>query len=570
MSYSPPGVNIKRTPLNGRNFEYLSEDPYLSGELAKEYICGVQSKGIAATLKHYCVNNREYDRPAQSNEVDERALREIYVRPFEIALEAEPWAMMCANNPVNGVYASENPHLLQDILRGELGYGGMMMSDWGAVKSYSKAIRAGLDLSMPYAQASYRELKTAYEDGLLSESEIDACVRRVLKLVERTQESKKEVSYTKAERHAFAAEIAREGSVLLKNEGDVLPLKGKKLALLGGMAETPAICGGGCANVQTAFRQECLAALLERDGVKVDYVPVTCFYNEPTRFTSHLKDGLLACYKSDVAVVCVGNDRLTEAENYDRESLRLTHQEENMILRAVEANENVVVVVYAGSTIDMSAWIDKVKAVLFCGFAGEGTNEVVAEILLGTTNPSGKLSETFPKRIEDTYCKTETGNGFYEWYADGLFVGYRYYDRKKISPQFSFGHGLSYARFEYSDLEIVKNSETDYEVWYTVKNISDTDGKEVSQVYVKDVFSMAVRPEKELKGFSKDLIKAGESKRICVKLNDRAFAYYNTSFKKWHVENGDFEILVGASSSDIRLAGRIEIVLPDETQQSNR
>ena len=564
-----PGVNIKRTPLCGRNFEYFSEDPYLSGELAKEYIQGVQTKGIGVSLKHYCANNREADRMYQSSEVDERTLREIYLPAFEKALEAEPWTVMCSYNPINGVYASENKYLLDDVLRKEFGFNGMVMSDWDAVHNEPRRIRAGCDLRMPYDCDSYADLKNAYEAGEITEQEIDVCVTRILELIEKSQNERKRISTTPAERHANAVKIAEEGIVLLKNEGNLLPLKSGKTLIAGEFAVKSPLGGGGSSLVNTGFVQQDLATLL-RDRLdskaEISYCRRTHIY--PNSVNWGFEATYREAYDNDNVILCVGNDARIEAEGYDRVGLKLTPDQEAFIKNTAKVNKNVIVVVYAGSAIDMSAWIDDVKAVIFAGFLGEAANEALANVLTGKVVPSGKLAETFPLNVNDTPMGTETGNGFTEWYKEGIFVGYRYYDSNRKDVLFPFGYGLSYADFTYDDLKIRKISETDYEISYNITNNSDFAAKEISQVYVKDVFSMVLRPEKELKGFSKDEIGPHETKRVSVVLDARSFAYYNVSLKRWHVENGAFEILVGSSSRDIRLSARIDICLPEKTQQT--
>ena len=554
-----PGINIKRTPVCGRNFEYFSEDPYLAGVLAKAYVEGVQNEGVGACVKHYCANNRELPRCYQSSDVDERTLREIYTKPFETVSEAEPWMVMCSYNPVNGVYASENKKILDGILRKQIGYNGVIVSDWAAVHSRHKAAKASLDLAMPFNQTHVDELTAAYEKGLITETEIDECVERLLALVEKKTQAdkKKKLTTTKAERHENAVKIAKEGIVLLKNEDGVLPLKTGKTLVLGQQAIAPLIVGGGSGTVATEFVQTPLHEVLSTR------MPDSQFgFRSVTRRNFMVMDA----YEADSVVICVAAH--LQSECMDRDDIRLPKSNEDLILRTAEVNENVIVVIYSGSAVDMSAWIDKVKGVVFCGYPGEGANEALADILTGKTVPSGKLAETFPLTLADTFGGGANGDYFTEWYNDGIFVGYRYYERSGKNVLFPFGHGLSYAKFTYSDLRVKKLGETDYEISYVIRNESDFDAKEVSQVYVKDAFAMVVRPKKELKGFSKDLIKAHGEKRITVKLDASAFAYYSTSFDKWYVENGTFEILVGASSADIRLKAKLEIALPDEEQQS--
>lgn len=563
-----PGVNIKRTPLCGRNFEYLSEDPYLAGVLAKAYIEGVQDKGVGTSLKHFCANNREYGRLSQTSEIDDRALHEIYLRPFEIALEAKPWTVMCSYNPINGIYASENKKLLKDILRDKFGFDGLIVSDWGAVHNAAKAVKANLDLRMPYHPEAYDDLRKAYDDGVLTEAEIDARVEKVLELIEKTQNGIKKVDTTKEERHAAAVKIAREGMVLLKNEDGILPLSGGKLVVTGPFAKTPALGGGGSAFVTAAHTPTPLADELgARLGERIHIFPNETFINDGARM-DYMKNTLQQAYHADTVLLCVGTGKTVESEGYDRFSLRLSPIQEDLILNTAKVNPNVVVVLHASSAVDMTPWIDHVKAVLVVGFAGEAAHEATADILCGITSPCGKLAETYPLSLEDTPTGEARGNGFYERYSEGVLVGYRWFDTKEKEVLFPFGHGLSYADFSYSDLAIEKRSETDYEVGFTITNTSSVDAKEIAELYVRDVFSMVERPEKELKGFVKVALAAGESKRVSIKLDARAFAYYNTSLDAWYVENGDFEILVGASSRDIRLCERLSISLPKAEQYS--
>ena len=566
-----PGVNIKRTPLCGRNFEYFSEDPFLSGIMAKAFIEGVQSKGIGTSLKHFCCNNREYDRWTRNSEVDERTLREIYFPAFEIAIEAKPWTIMCSYNPVNGVYASENKKLLDGVLRRDFGFDGLIVSDWNAVQHSARAIKNTLDLEMPYRPEAFTEIKRALDDGFLTEEELDRSVISVLKLIEKTQTSKKEITTTKQERHQNALTVAREGITLLKNEGNILPIKGGNIFVSGAHAYYPPMGGGGSALAQSAYPIkplfEEISARLEGKGKA--YTGKGVVSSSPFTYAWTMKADLKESYNADTVVLCMGTNATVESENYDRFSIRLSKQQEEYIKETADVNENVVVVLFAGSAIDCSPWIDKVKAVLLVGFAGEAGNEATADILTGKVCPSGKLTETYPLCLDDTPTKENIGTATGERYEEGIFVGYRWYEKKEKDVLFPFGHGLSYAKFEYSDLKITKKSELDYEVSYTVTNVSNVDGKEVSQLYIRDVLSTLERPKKELKGFAKTTLKARESKRVTHLLNKRSFAYFMPAINSWYVENGDFEVLIGASSKDIRLKGKIQINLPDYEQYSS-
>ena len=564
-----PGVNIKRTPLCGRNFEYFSEDPYLAGVLAKAYIEGVQSKGVGTSLKHFCANNTEYDRFYQSSDIDERTLREIYLTPFEIAVQAQPWTVMCAYNAINGIRASENKWLFQDILRDEFGFDGLIVSDWGAVHNSWRSAKAGIDLEMPFNQNSFDELKKGYENGWLTEEEIDARVEKILQLMEKCTTLKKEITTSQEERHQNAVKIAKDAIVLLKNEDNLLPLQKGNIGVGGTHAFSPCFAGGGSALVVTDFKSKTLVEdLTARLGENANVYQIHGIVSASDNHIRNARNTYVQAYESDVVVLCMGNDPSVEYETTDRAHMRLTNAQEDFIINTAKVNPNVVVVLNVGSAVDMSAWVDKVKAVVLLGFAGEGAQEALADVLTGKVSPCGKLSETYPLSLDDTPTHGFRGNGFYESYNEGVFVGYRWYDKTETEVLFPFGHGLSYAQFVYSDMQVNKITETDYEVSFTVKNVSNVDAKEISQVYVRDVFAMVPRPEKELKGFVKTELKAGESKRVSVKLNARSFAYYSIPLKKWYVENGYFEILVGASSKDIRLTEKINIQLPENEQWS--
>ncbi len=556
-----PGVNMKRNALNGRNFEYFSEDPYLAGKMGRAFVEGVQNKGIGTSLKHFIANNGEFDRLGMSNELDERTMREIYLPAFEEVLKAKPWTVMCAYNPVNGVYASANKKLLKKLLRDEFGFDGLIVSDWGAVHDHAKAIKATLDLRMPHNLKALEQLKTALDSGEITEEDVDARVQKILDLIEKklNADKTKKVTTTKQQRHENAVKIAKEGIVLLKNEDNILPLKNiKKLSVVGKFNAQPALGGGGSAYVKTEYQIEPLSELLARKlGVEVYAGAVTG--TDLVLSSNFIRQNLEQIYSSDVAILCVGEQAPVVGEGHDRESMKLTAVQENLIINASKYNENLVVVLHGGSAIDMSAWIDKVKAVVFAGFSGEGANEALCSILTGETAPSGKLNETFPLCLEDTVTKGNLSDGQVEWYKEGLFIGYRHYDKNKLDVLYPFGHGLSYAKFEYSNLKVEKQGDYDYVVSYDIKNLSEIDAKEISQVYVKDVFSSVVRPIRELKGFSKDFIKAGETKRIKIDLDYRSFAYYSTVFDEWTVESGAFIIEVGASSRDIKLSQEIII-----------
>ena len=387
-------MNLKRTPLCGRNFEYFSEDGVLAGKLAAAYIEGVQSKGVGTSLKHFAANNREYDRFFQSSEMDERTLRETYCRAFEIALNAKPWTVMCSYNPVNGVYASENKHLLNDILRKEFGFDGVVVSDWGAVKHRAKSLKAGIDLAMPYSADYGKQLADWYEKGLIDEGDLDRSVGRLRELAEkyRSAVSRRRVTMTEEQKHELAVRAAEESAVLLKNDDDILPVcKDKKIAVIGGFAENPEFQGGGSSRVNAKVSQS-LCDCLKNLGFNVDFaLGYMIRYNILTPFG--IRYAVETAAKNDCAVVCVGNTWLTEKEETDRFSLKLNSAAEDLILDVAQVNPNVIVVIYAGSAVDVSAFEGKVKAILYMGYCGEGANEAAADLISGRVSPCGKFPE---------------------------------------------------------------------------------------------------------------------------------------------------------------------------------
>lgn len=555
-----PGVNIKRNVLNGRNFEYFSEDPYLSGRLAKAYISGVQDKGIGASVKHFVANNSEYDRFYMSSEVDERTLHEIYMPAFEEAVKAKPWTVMCSYNPINGVHASQNKKMLKGMLRDKLGFDGLIVSDWQSVHDHPKAVKATLDLRMPFEKEAFDELKSAYDKGEIIDEEIDACIKNLFMLIDKKEKADKikKVEFTKEQRHGNALKIAEESMVLLKNDDGVLPLKkGSKVSVFGPFNQEMAQ-GGGSAKMTTDYVGEPLSMLLEK-GLGEKVVCGKGAYGPLLENMHELNRQMQVAYNSDVAIVCVGETHNTIMEGRDRVTLKLTQAQEKFIVNMAKYCENVVVVVYCGGAIDMSAWIDKVKAVVYAGYAGEAANEAVSSVLLGTVNPSGKLTETFPMCVEDSVTGGRRDNLQVDYYSEGVLVGYRHYDTLEKPVLYPFGHGLSYSKFEYSNLNLEKKGDTNYVVSFDITNISDKDGKEISQLYVRDVLASVLRPVRELKGYSKDLIKAGETKRISMELDFRSFAYYSVVYDEWTIENGDFEIEIGSSSRDIKLKAKINI-----------
>ncbi len=555
-----PGINIKRTPYCGRNFEYFSEDPLLAGTLGKAYVEGIQERNVLATVKHFCANNLESYRSQASNDIDDRTLHEIYLRPFEIALEAKPGCIMCSYNGVNGVFVSENQYILKTILREKLGFEGMLMSDWYAVTERARALKATLDLQMPEDAYGFEELKQAYEDGFITDAEIDASVARILALVEKCVENRKvsRQMLTNEERSQIAINAVTDSVVLMKNEGDVLPLKKGSSALVAAcyMDYTPTLGGGGSANVTPMNKPAVLHDLMQKSGhfsKVIENRPSINIY-EPV----------------DVGIVTVGNRVEEERESWDRTTLRLRPVDEQMIRNVARSHKKTVVILYSGSAVDVSPWIDEVDAVVWAGFGGEGVQDGIVKVLTGEVSPSGKLAETWPISDADIIDQGELRDGLYVRYKEGVMVGYRYYEDGRIPVRFPFGHGLSYAKFDYSDLKIEKHSETDYTVSFTLTNNSNVDASEVAQLYVGEIAPHVARPVKELRAFEKVFLRAAESKTVSLTLDRRAFAYYSMNINDWYVENDIYRIMVGASSADIRLEDTVIIELPKYTQFTHR
>jgi beta-glucosidase len=561
-----PGANIKRSPLCGRNFEYFSEDPYLSAQLAAKHIQGVQSQGVGASLKHFAVNNQETRRFNIDVVIDERTLREIYLAGFEGAVvEGRPWTVMCAYNKINGEFCSQNKKLLTDILRDEWGFEGFVVSDWFAVSERDKGVAAGLDLEMPTSAGIGKEaMIKAVKDGGLSEEVLNRSVERILKIVAKTVEDKKaNAVFDKASHHALAREIARESMVLLKNDSCVLPLAKKgKIAVIGPFAKTPRFQGAGSSRINATQVD------IPYDEIAKTAGSAELTYAEGYSLNGSVEDAALldeakkAAASAGVCVVFAGLPDKDDSEGKDRASLRLPENQNVLIEEIAKVQKNVVVVLMNGSAVEMP-WVREVKGILEAYLGGQAMAGAVTDILFGNCNPSGKLAETFPKQLSDTPCFINFPGGSKQVeYREGIFVGYRYYDKTGAKPLFPFGHGLSYTTFEYSRLQLDKSEMLDTEelrVSVTVKNTGKWIGKETVQLYVRDIASSIIRPVKELKGFEKVCLVPGEEKRICFNLGKRAFAFYDTDVGGWRVESGDFEILVGKSSADIILSAAVHI-----------
>jgi len=562
-----PAVNIKRSPLCGRNFEYFSEDPYLSSQMAEYHIKGVQSQGVGTSLKHFAVNNQEHRRMTVDTIVDERTLREIYLASFEEAVkQAKPWTVMCAYNKVNGEYCSENKYLLTDILKDEWGHEGFVVSDWGAVNERAKGLAAGLELEMPSSRGiGDKKIVKAVKSGQLAEEVINRAVERLLAVIFKAENNKKEnASYDKDEHRQLAREVAGECMVLLKNEDNILPLKKNgTLALIGGFAKISRYQGGGSSHINPIKIDNAHDEMVKIAGnsVKITYAqgyPIDS--NEIDE--SLINEAKEAAKNTDVAVVFVGLPERYESEGYDRNHMDIPESHKNLIEAVAEVQNNIVVVLSNGAPIEMP-WVNKVKGIVETYLGGQAVGGAIADILFGVTNPCGKLAETFPMKLSHnpSYINFPGEEDKVE-YKEGLFVGYRYYDAKGIEPLFPFGYGLSYTNFEYTDILVDKNEIKDTDtvtVKVKVKNTGSIVGKEIIQLYIRDIESSVIRPLKELKGFEKVELQPGEEKEVSFILNKRSFAYYNIDIKDWHVESGDFEILIGKSSKEIVLRKTINV-----------
>ncbi len=557
-----PAVNIKRSPLCGRNFEYFSEDPYVAGEMAAAYIKGVQSKHVGTSIKHFAANSQEHRRMTSDSVVDERTLRELYFPAFEkAAKEAQPWTFMCSYNRLNGTYASENHRLLTELLRDEWGFEGAVVSDWGAVNERPVGVAAGLDLEMPGpGTANTQKIIEAVKNGTLAEQDVDTAVERVLQFVYAYLENRDPNAKFQYERdHEKARQMAAESMVLLKNEGNILPLsKEKKVAFLGKFAELPRFQGGGSSHVNSF---KVVGAVEAAEGLSVTYAqgyPT----DTQTPDDAMIAEAVKAAKDADCAVLFIGITDAMESEGFDRKDLKIPACQEKLIEEVVKVQKNTVVVVHCGAPIEMP-WIDDVKAVLYAYLGGEAVGGATVDILFGEVNPSGKLAETFPLRLEDNPSYLYYfGEGDRTEYREGIFVGYRYYDKKKLPVLFPFGHGLSYTEFAYSDLTFDKTSLKDTDtlrVSVKVKNVGERAGKEIVQLYVQDNESSVIRPVKELMGFEKIELAPKEEKTVSFTLEKRAFAFYDTAISDWRVETGEFTIHIGKSSRDIQLSGVVHV-----------
>ena len=557
-----PGVNIKRSPLCGRNFEYFSEDPYAAGEMAVAHISGVQSKNVGTSLKHYCANNQETRRMSTDTIVDERTLREIYLTAFEAAVKrAKPWTVMGSYNRINGVFGCENDFTLNKILRDEWGFDGYIMTDWGALNDKILSHKNGLDLQMPGGNPSFdKKLVDAVKNGELDEKVLDTACERIIEKTMKFVENKVETPFEYEKHHALARRVEADAMVLLKNSG-VLPLTaGKKVALIGKFAETPVFQGGGSSHINCYRITSPLEAFKDYDG---EVVYAQGYITEEDKMDEKLLgEAVDAARGADIAVIIAGMPEGFESEGFDRKHLYMPSCQNELISAVAAANPNTVVVLQNSSAV-MMPWLDSVSAVIGAYLGGEAVGGAIYDVITGMVNPSGKLAETFPLKLEDnpSYLYFPGFNNRVE-YREGIFVGYRYYDKKGMQVMFPFGHGLSYTTFEYSDINVEKAEMTDTETLKVTARITNTGkvkGKETAFLFVGHPTYTVERPVRELKGFEKVELEPGESKTVSFTLDKRSFAYYDVNAGDWLVEDKDYTIEIGASSRDLRLKACVHI-----------
>lgn len=559
-----PGTNIKRSPVCGRNFEYFSEDPLLAGKMSANLINGCQSKGVGNSLKHFACNSQEAFRMVINEVIDERTIREIYFPAFEIAVkEAQPWTVMNSYNRINGVYASQNKWMQEDVLRGEWGFKGVVLTDWGASVDRVPGLENGTDLEMPSSGTlNTQKIIEAVKNGELDVKVLDERVDNVVDLIIKSKPNlEKNYKYDVEAHHKLAQKVAEGSMTLLKNDENILPLKaGQKVAVIGELAKSPRFQGAGSSVINATKLDnayDCLASL----GVDVTYAQG---YEKGKDVVNDqlVSEAVSAAKSADIAVVFAGLTEEFEGEGYDRVDINMPSCHNNLISEVAKANPNTVVVLAGGSVVYIP-WIDEVKGLLNSGLGGQAGGAAVANILTGKVNPSGKTAETYPVKFEDnpTFGNYPGGPVTSE-HRESVYIGYRYYDKAKKDVLFPFGYGLSYTTFEYSDIKVsskdIKDTDT-LKVSFKIKNTGSVDGAEIAQVYVADKESTIFRPEKELRAFTKVFLKAGEEKEVTLELGKRAFAYYNVNIGDWHVETGDFDILVAASSRDIRLTETVKV-----------
>lgn len=552
-----PGLNMKRNPLCGRSFEYFSEDPYLAGKLAAGYIRGIQSKDVAACPKHFAVNSQETRRMASDSIVDERTLREIYLTGFEIAVkEGHPRSIMSSYNLVNGTYANENKHLLMEILRGEWGFDGAVITDWGGSNDHALGVKNGSTLEMPAPGGdSVRELLAAVESGKISESDIDARLSELLPLVFDTKAALDAAprEFDAAAHHALARRAAAESLVLLKNEGSLLPLAaGTKVAVLGDFAKNPRYQGAGSSMVNSTQVDVLLDKLIDSELNVIGYQQGFDRHGKPDAALQ--KSACELATQADTVILCMGLDEIAESEGLDRSNLRLAQNQVDLLQAVAAVNPKMVVVLYSGSVVE-TPWLDNCQALLYAALGGQAGAGAVADALTGKVNPCGKLAETWPLAYADVPSAADfaTRRKTVE-YREGLYIGYRYFTTAEKAVRFPFGYGMSYTTFAYSDLAADEQG-----VSLTVTNTGSVAGTEIVQLYVAKKDSELFRPVKELKGFARVTLAPGEKQRITIMLDDKAFRFWNVKANRWEIEGGEYELLVGASVEDIRLCEKISV-----------
>ena len=560
-----PGINMKRSPLCGRNFEYFSEDPILAGELAAGFINGVQSQGVGTSLKHFCANSQETRRMTCDSVVDERTLREIYLTAFEIAVKkAKPWTVMNSYNKINGAHGSENKHTQLEILRNEWGFDGVVVSDWGAVNNRVLGLKNGNDLEMPSSSGSgAKKIVEAVKNGTLDEAVLNERALNMLNLIKKAADGAKPgYAYNDADDQPFARKVAAQSMVLLKNNG-ILPLKkGGKVAVIGELARTPRYQGAGSSHINPTQLDNALEEL-QKAGYNVEFAQGYELKQKKAKNNAALAaEAAQLAARCETVLLFIGLTDEYEAEGFDRSHMNLPAAHDALVNEILKANKNVVVVLAGGSPVEMP-WNDGVAAILNSYLGGQAGAGAVADIISGAVNPCGKLPETYPMVYADTPAVNNfPGNPASVEYRESVYIGYRYYEKAKKAVRYPFGYGLSYTTFEYSDIKLDKASMTDGDtltVSLNVKNTGDVPGYEIAQLYVADKESTIYRPEKELKAFKKVWLNPGEAKEIKLSLNKRAFAFYNVNISDWCVESGEFDILVGASSADIRLSATVNV-----------
>ena len=552
-----PGLNTKRSPLCGRNFEYFSEDPYLSGKMAAAYVRGIQSEGIAACPKHFAVNSQELRRMASDSVLDERTLRELYLTGFEIVVkEAAPKTIMSSYNLVNGTYANENAHLLQDILRRDWGFSGAVVTDWGGSNDHALGVKNGSTLEMPAPGGdAVRELLAAVQSGKITEADVDARLDELLTLVLDTSAAvqKHSRSFDADAHHALARRAAAESAVLLKNDGGILPLAaGARVAVIGDFAETPRYQGAGSSAVNS-IKVDTLLDCLAQSGLQC--AGFAAGFDRQGRPDADKKAQAVAlAQKADTVLLCLGLDEIRESEGLDRVDMKLADNQIELLQAVEQANPNTVVVLNAGASLE-TPWLAHCRALVYGALGGQAGAGAMVDVLTGKVNPGGKLAETWTNAYEETPAKDNfAGAGRTVQYREGLYVGYRYYQTAGVPVAFPFGYGLSYTSFAYSDLKVTADSVT-----LTVTNIGARDGAEIVQVYIAKPGAEIFRPAQELKAFARVPLAAGESRTVTLPLDDKAFRYWNTRTDGWEIEGGRYEVRVGASSADIRLTAEVDI-----------